>query len=327
MTEKKRFLHICLSESWGGLEMAVSRWNQILEENGHHNLNICTPESPLSEDLKASGHKTIEWDSARYFAPDFTYKLRALVQKEKIDVVIIQNLRELWIVSPALWGLNKVKLVGFTQMLIGIKKKDPFHKLIYNRLDHALTLTDWQQQALKPYLPIPASKYKTIPNFVDCQRFHPGLRSDDYRYQLGYKPEHFLIGVVGRIDEQKGQIELLQAFQSILTDFPNTRLLVVGEPTMGESRQQEYFLKIKDFVRDHKLEKQVQFFGFQKEPHKVFANLDLFVLPSYRETFGYVVVEAMASGTLVLGTQAGGVPEILGDGEYGFLCEPSRLCG
>ena len=51
----KRFLHIGLTESWGGLEMAVVKWNQVLSEQGHSNVNICTPQSPLAEELKEQG--------------------------------------------------------------------------------------------------------------------------------------------------------------------------------------------------------------------------------------------------------------------------------
>jgi glycosyltransferase involved in cell wall biosynthesis len=322
MSRAKVFLHVCLSESWGGLEMAVSRWNAILSEQGHQNINICTPDSPLSQSLLESGHEMVAWDSAPYFSPDFTWKLRKLIMERNVDCVILQNLRELWLVSPALWGLNNVKFLGFTQMLVGVKKKDPLHRLIYSRLDRVLTLTDWQQGALLSYLPIPKHKYQTIPNFVDCEHFHPRLRSKSYRYNLGYNEEDFLIGLIGRIDQQKGQQELLQSFAQVSSQFPRAKVLIVGEPTLGEVAQEEYFKQIKNFVRQQNLEKKVRFFGFQKEPHKVFANLDLFVLPSYRETFGFVVVEAMASGVAVLGTRAGGVPEILGQGEYGFLCPP-----
>lgn len=322
---RKRILHICLSEAWGGLEMAVTRWNDILSENGHTNLNVCTPDSPLAQDLKSNDYDVIEWDSAKYFAPDFTYKLRKLIKNNHFNAVVLQNLRDLWIVSPALWGIENVKLIGFTQMLTNVKKKDFLHRKIYNRMDMALTLTDWQQKALAPYLPIPPEKYHTIPNFVDCKSFHPDWRSDDRRYQLGFKKEHFVIGIIGRIDEQKGQWELLRAFAKIIPNFKNARLMIVGEATLGEPKQEAYFKKLKDFVSDLKMQNRVFFKGFQKETNKLTANFDLFVLASHQETFGFVVVEAMASGTPVLGTQAGGVPEILGNGKRGYLCQPKNI--
>jgi glycosyltransferase involved in cell wall biosynthesis len=320
--KKLNFLHICLTESWGGLEMAVSKWNEILKEHKHNNLNICTPGSPLSQDLQQKALPLLEWDSAHYFAPDFTWKLRKLVKQKKIDVVMLQNLRDLWIVSPALYALPDVKLVGFAQMLLSVKKTDFLHQWVYSRLDLLLTLTDWQQDALSPFLPVPALKYKTIPNFVDSQSFDPKHRSETGRRQLGFENTDFVIGVIGRIDEQKGQKELLEAFSLIAQKNKGTQLLIVGEPTRSEIQQATYFQNLKQQVSDLKLEKRVRFMGFQKETNKLFANLDLFVLPSYQETFGFVVVEAMASGTPVLATRAGGPPEILQDGQCGFLCEP-----
>jgi glycosyltransferase involved in cell wall biosynthesis len=318
---KKTFLHICLSESWGGLEMAVSKWNEVLAEQEHASLNICTPDSPLAKDLKAKGYSVLEWNSANYFSPDFTFKLRQLMGNYNIDAVLLQNLRDLWLVSPALFGNKKTKLVGFCQMLVGVKKKDFLHRLIYKRLDHLCVLTDWQQSALMPFLPVEKEKYKTVPNFVDCERFHPNRRSESFRYQLGLKDDQFAIGIIGRIDEQKGQKELVLAFSEIIKKYVNCRLVIVGEPTVGEPEQEKYARELKKLIKELKLESKILFFGFRKDTHLLAANMDLFVLPSYRETFGYVVVEAMASGTPVIGTNAGGVPEILGQGKYGYLCE------
>ncbi len=319
-----RFLHVCLSESWGGLEMAILKWNKILQEKGHSNFNVCTPNSPLAQALKEEGLPLVEWDSAHYFSPDFSFKLRKLVKEKKFHALILQNLRDLWIVSPALYNIKKTQLVGFCQMLVGVKKKDPLHKLVYKRLNHLLTLTDWQQTALLPYLPIKKEIFSTIPNFVDSKIFHPKLRSDDFRYQLGFKQEDFVIGIIGRIDEQKGQLELLKAFAKVSEQFKKVHLLIIGEPTLGEEKQEKYFNHLKEQVTKNKLDKKVHFMGFQKETQTLTANLDLFVLASHQETFGYVVIEAMACGVPVLGTQAGGVPEILDHGDCGFLCEPKN---
>ena len=62
--KKKRILPICLSEAWGGLEMAVVKWNEVLDKNGHSNFNICTPETPLAKSLKKNSMHNLEWDSS-----------------------------------------------------------------------------------------------------------------------------------------------------------------------------------------------------------------------------------------------------------------------
>lgn len=322
---KKKFLHVCLSKSWGGLEMAVTRWNQVLTEMGNDNLNIVSPHSPLHKDLKEKGFHVLAWENQSYFSPQFTYKLRNLVKEQKVDAVLIQNLRELWLVSPALWGLSQVKLLGFTQMLVGVKKTDALHRLIYDRLDALFTLTQWQQQALSAYLPVPEHKFHTIPNFVDCTHFKPERRSPSLRKQWGVKESDFLIGVIGRIDEQKGQKELLLAFRDCIPKHPNLRLCIIGEPTHGEAAQENYFSELQKIVEHSELKERVFFLPFQKDTADATAQMDLFVMPSYRETFGFVLIEAMASGVPVVSTLAGGVPEILQEGKLGYLAKPKDV--
>ena len=305
--------------------MTVSKWNQILQEKGHGNLNICTPQSPLSQNLKSHGFTVIEWSSSRYFSPKFTFRLRKLLEKQEVDVLLLQNLRDLWIVSPALYGFPKIQLMAFAQMLVGVNKTDFLHRQIYKPLRYLFTLTKWQESILKPRLPLPPEKYRHIPNFVDTSVFHPSCRSDSFRAKLGFQPEDFLIGVIGRIDEQKGQWELMKAFSRLIPKHSKIHLLVVGEPTRGESKQQVYYKKLLDWVTQQKLQSKIHFLDFQKDPQRLFANMDLFVLPSHQETFGYVVVEAMASGTPVLATNSGGVPEILEQGKLGCLCQPKSI--
>ena len=320
--DRKRFLHICLSKSWGGLEMAVVKWNRILKNRGQDNFNICSPLSPLSESLREEQFHVLEWKNSPYFSPLFSFKLRRFLFQNPVDFILIQRLRDLWLVSPVLFGLKNTKLLGFTQMLLDVKKKDPLHQWIYGPLKYLFTLTDWQKKALMPYLPVPSEKYRTLPNFVDTQAFNPKYKNPDFKKKLGFKDDDFLIGIVGRIDRQKGQEELIKAFSPLAESYPKTHLIIVGEPSLGEKEQQIYYNKLVRRVKEQNLASRIHFLGFEKKPHFLLANLDLFVLPSHRETFGYVLIEAMASGTPVLATESGGVPEILENGELGELCLP-----
>ena len=305
--------------------MTVSKWNEILKENGHENFNICSPHSPLSRDLKNRNLAVTEWENTRYFSPNFTLKLRKYIREKQVDTILMQNLRDLWIVSPALCGLKNVQFMAFAQMLVGVKKTDFLHRRIYRPLKYLFTLTRWQQKVLEPYLPIPTEKYRTLPNFVDTSLFNPCHKSHDFRKSLGFEAEDFLMGVVGRIDKQKGQYELIQAFSQLAPRHPKAQLLIVGEPTLGEKKQQIYYEKLINQANQSGVKSRVHFHGFEKNPHHLLSNLDLFILPSHRETFGYVIVEAMASGTPVLGTDSGGVPEILEYGQLGTLFQPKSI--
>ena len=301
--------------------MAVSHWCEVFKSQGHSNLNICTPGSKLAHHLKTQGFEVLEWKSRKYVSPGFSLQLRRLLNSYEIHSVFIHNLRDLWLVSPALMGKSEIQLVGFCQMLLDVNKKDFLHSLIYKRLDQLCVLTDWQKEALKPYLPVPDKVYKKVPNFVDCQRFHPHHRSESFRREMGLSKNHFAIGIIGRLDVQKGQKELIEAFVEVSRKYDHWRLILVGEPTPNDPKQEQYAHQLRKRVKELKMESKILFYGFRQDTHKFMANFDLFVLASYKETFGFVVIEAMASGTPVLATRAGGVPEILDQGQCGYLCE------
>ena len=303
--------------------MVVSRWNEVLRDNGHENFNVCPPRCSLSQDLKARGFPVMEWNNIRYFSPGFSLKLRKYIIEKQMDIILLQNLRDLWVVSPALYGLKNVKLMGFSQIHTVVKKTDILHRWIYKPLKYLFTLTDWQQEAIKPYLPVSEEKYRTVPNSVDTSLFNPRHRSIEFRKSLGFKPDDFLIGIVGSIDPQKGQYELIRAFSPLALKDPKIHLLICGGGTGKE--KQIYYKKLTDQVSQSGLGSRIHFQDFRKDIHILFPNLDLFVLPSYCETFGYVVIEAMASGTPVLATNSGGVPEILEHGQLGNLFQPKSI--
>jgi glycosyltransferase involved in cell wall biosynthesis len=123
----------------------------------------------------------------------------------------------------------------------------------------------------------------------------------------------------GVLIPRKGVHHLVNAFAHISSDFPQSRLLLVGH---DENKQ--YAAGLKDQVRRHGLNGRVQFVGkvSQTELAEWMRKARVFVLPSISEGLGRVVVEAMATGTPVIGSQVGGIPEMLEDGVTSFLVQP-----
>lgn len=302
--------------------MAVLRWNKVLSENGHQNFNITNENCPLENSLKESGFHSLGLNSRKYFSPGFSWRVRHLVLENSIDVVTVHCLKDLWLISPALAGLASVKLVGFAHMLPSYDKKDWLHRKVYSRMDAFCVLTHYQKQVIQQYLPVDLSRYYVVPNFLDTEMFNPGHRSQEFRDSYTDSEDDILIGCIGRIEGLKGQWELVQAFSRLALDFSKARLLLVGEEF---EKTGHYVKKCQDHIEKMGIGNQVHWLGFRKDVNMIFPSLDFFVLPSYEETFGFVVIEAMASGVTVLGTQAGGVTEILGWGSEGFLFEPKSV--
>lgn len=127
---------------------------------------------------------------------------------------------------------------------------------------------------------------------------------------------NWCIGMVGRINPEKGQIEFLRAVAILRAEFPTTRFLICGAPLFDMDR---YF----DLVRTEAQGLSVEFLGWREDVASVFAELDLLVVPSKQEAMGRVLVEAFSAGVPVVAFPVGGIPEVISNEETGFLVAPA----
>ena len=123
----------------------------------------------------------------------------------------------------------------------------------------------------------------------------------------------FTIGVFSRIEEQKGQHLVLQAINK---SNHNIQLCVIGH-----CMNHEYKNKLVEDIQLCRLNQKVKFIDFVNMPMTYMPCFDLVVLPTYEETFGLIVVEAMLMKVPVIGSNAGGVPEIITNYHNGLLFE------
>lgn len=305
----KKVLQLCISDSWGGLEMSAVNYARLLNANGVESFCLATENSPLANKARSSGIEVHNLKANSGFF-EKTNAIRKIIREEGVDTVFVHRLRDLKPLWPALLGMPNVRVIGFAHMLLQSSKRDPIHSLLYSRLEKLVAFTHRQRDLLLPKLPLPADKYAVAYPGVDSNRFHPTKRDEALRSSLGAAPTDCLVGVVGRFDRQKGQLEFVQALKIISEKNVPFKAVMVGAPTIGEN-QNNYDKEIFDYIKEHSLEHKIKFSGFIEDPSKLMASLDLFVLPSHQETFGLVVLEAMASGTAVIATDAGGPPEIL----------------
>ncbi len=126
----------------------------------------------------------------------------------------------------------------------------------------------------------------------------------------------FVVGLVGRITDFKGQHLLLHAIDKLKVEGIIVNAIIVGEPF-----DTAYMDRLKSFVAEKNLFEQVQFLDFYPRPYELMSCFDALVLTTKRETFGLVLIEAMHCGIPVIGSNAGGVPEIIDDGVTGLLFE------
>jgi glycosyltransferase involved in cell wall biosynthesis len=167
---------------------------------------------------------------------------------------------------------------------------------------------------------IRAPEYHVIYDGLDLERFRPTRGRDDVREELGISRGAPVIGIVGNIQEWKGQHVLLEAMVAVVRAYPQAVALVVG----GAHRSgRAYADSLRRFVAEHGLTNNVVFTGARQDVPDVMNAMDVIVHSSVRgEPFGRVIIEGMSVGRPVIATRAGGVPEFVHDGVDGLLVQP-----
>ncbi len=161
-----------------------------------------------------------------------------------------------------------------------------------------------------------------IYNGVDLKDFNPETSGEKIRNEFGINPNTIVVGTVGNLIPWKGHVYFLEAAREIIgvrsqiSEAREIKFLVVGEDISQNKKYREELIKLTENMG---LAEKVIFTGFRRDISQVMAALDILVLPSVEEPFGRVIIEAMACGKPVVATKAGGAPEIVKDGETGFL--------
>jgi glycosyltransferase involved in cell wall biosynthesis len=127
-----------------------------------------------------------------------------------------------------------------------------------------------------------------------------------------------VVGYVGQIAPWKRIHDVITAFGRVATEAPSTRLVIVGAAKFRPENR-DYLDRLRRQAVEKGLGDRVVFTGDQADVERVFRSLDVLVHAAEREPFGRVLVEAMAQRVPVVAVADGGVPEIVRDGETGFL--------
>jgi starch synthase (maltosyl-transferring) len=156
---------------------------------------------------------------------------------------------------------------------------------------------------------LPSSKIHVIPNGVDYERFANAEPAD--LTQFGAPRGSRVLLFVGRLDPQKGPLQLLEAAAELFADHADLHLVMVGDGPLAS--------ELREWTRARSFESRIHFVGRQENIAALMRAADLFVLPSRWEGLPNVVLEAMAAGTPVVATAVEGVRDLLGEGKFGVV--------
>ena len=162
-----------------------------------------------------------------------------------------------------------------------------------------------------------AAQFTIIPNGVDLARFDLPVTACALRREFGIPGGAPLLGVVARLEPEKGHRYLVEAMPAILRGAPETWLVMVGEGSL------ETELQARAAALPRPASERIIFTGRREEVAAITGEIDVAVLPSLREAQGISILEAMARRRPVVASAVGGIPEVLTDGVDGLLVPPA----
>ncbi len=177
-----------------------------------------------------------------------------------------------------------------------------------------------------------AAPVELVYNGVDLKRYEYTDACCTLPEEYGFAEGTPLVGVVARLEPEKGHRTLLDSWPLVLTRLPNAKLLIIGEGSQRaalEAQAEELNLLGARCSGDRcvgtrraRPGAEVLFTGLRDDVPAVTAALDVAVLPSYREAQGLALLEAMALRRPVVATNVGGIPEMIENGRTGLLVPP-----
>jgi D-inositol-3-phosphate glycosyltransferase len=315
------YLLVCDGRGLGGLELQMLQRVEDAHDRKQRAVLACSQKGRLWKYAEQRGvtPEKIEFNIP-YYDPFAILRFGRIAREKKIDVCIVGQSRLLSqvLIARKVWRLP-LSVIFYQQMQSGHPKRDWFHDRIYSSLDAAIVLTNQMKEELVKTTVMPASKIHIIPYGVRTEQFKvPGSDRHEAKKAYGIPSDAFVVGCISRFDFQKDQLLLINAFAK--SELPsNSVLVLVGDVTPG---YEGYDNELRAAAQTLDLADRVIFLPFTSEVPKLLSCFDVFVLPSRSETFGLVVIEAMAAGLPVIATNSGGVPEIIEHNKTGLLFPP-----
>jgi glycosyltransferase involved in cell wall biosynthesis len=293
---------------FGGLETRLANVSHWKDENEW--VFMCLDrEGEAAEKIKENGKRVLNLKTQPSIYSFKTFKrVYKALKKEKPDVLHTSG------AEANFHGIIAGKLAGVPQIIseeIGIPSHSRLARilfsLIYKEPKYILGNSNLVLEAVHMLNSVPNSKLRRIDN--------PLIFKELTEIKTRPHPE-FIISMVSRLETVKNIEGAIRVLGKLIKNYSYVRLIIAGTGS-GES-------SLKELVKKLNLEETVTFLGKISDPYSVYQNSNLYLLNSFTEGFSNSLLEAMYSKTPVLSTAVGSAPEIIKEGENGFLVEPNK---
>ncbi len=252
------------------------------------------------------------WRKGKFWwrIPFTIWRLVKIIRKEEVDLV---HSNEFWCTPYAVIAgkfISKIPVVTHIRLFITPKKARQYCLKWADciiSVSHATgsLLKDWKYYDL----------VKTVYNGLDPSEYtNREEKRKAFREEFHLKDTDIAVGEIAQLDPRKNQHRVLEIIPKIIKKYPNVRFFFIGG-----SRNEQYKQRLLKQCRELNIEKYCCFTGSRDDVPSVCAGLDINILPSKQEGFGRSIIESMYMKTPHIGSNVGGIPEVIDHGKSGYV--------
>ena len=302
------------TKSWGGGEKWHYETALSLKTAGFEVSFVYQENGQLANNIKRKGMPGLRIDVSNlsFLNPVLIFKLKSYFKDNGIDTVVLNTSIDLKLAGIAAKLAGVRRIVYRRGSAIPVKNKWLNRYLLKNVCTDILANSEETKRtvlSIKKDL-ISSDKIRVIYNGIDINAFDKQIISEP----LPTNPNTIVIGNLGRLVYQKGQEYLLELANKLQNRGINFKMRIGGEGALKGS--------LEELRNNYKLFEEVEFVGFVNSPKQFMSSIDLFVLSSRWEGFGYVLAEAMLMKKPCIVFDISSNPELVIDGENGYLVSP-----
>jgi glycosyltransferase involved in cell wall biosynthesis len=317
-----KILHVMHDFHDNSMTRIVTQIVQHLSPKGYEFHTGAVTDSPQRrEELREQGATTVEFFQHKS-VPD---AIRAYVQEHKIDLVHSHSPRTAIHTSFALRRLSHIPHAQTRHLLATPQSRRM--GILYTAVDRAslfmsdlvVPVSKTMGEQIRGVPGIDSRKVEPIQNGVDTQHFFVPEVREEVRQELGIAQGETVLIFTGRLEVMKRIDILLSALAGQLAQFPNTRLLLLGEGTMKD--------KLMVQAQQSGIAERVHWLGFRRDVPRLLAAADVYVQSSNNEGLSLSILEAMAAGKTIISTDVGAAREVLQHGDTALIVPADDAAG
>lgn len=303
-----KICELCLSPDLGGLELYMMRASRYF---GKECVSVINEKGKLLGYYKEGADRFFTLKRRNvFFSWLSAAALAKIIDNEEIDVLHLHWTKDLPLaIMGKLLSKRKPRVVQSRHMTMTRFKDDFYHRFLYKNMEMMLAVTHQVKNQIEKFVPsIICPKVEVLYIGAEQPIQISTQERESRRKELGLG-QSFTVGIVGRIEEPKGQHIVLEAVKKLSEKGIDAKALIVGH-----AMDEKYLHNLQREYGDIAL-----FTGFTSEAQIMMQLCDVVVLATENETFGLVLIEAMMCSVCVVASRSGGPLEIIDDGINGLL--------